>query len=393
MNRRLTLLLTACILGSLFYFSATADETAAKDQNGTDNANVIVWTAGEDGYHSYRIPSIIQAGDGSLLAFCEARKGSLSDAGNIDIVLKRSKDHGKSWGEQIVLWDDDANTCGNPCPVVDQSTGKLWLLLTKNLGSDHEGDIIHKKAESTRTVWLMSSANNGLTWSDAKDITSTTKDPSWGWYATGPGVGIQIQHGPHAGRLVIPCDHSYDDPNGNVRKGPFGYGAHTIFSDDHGATWQLGGTIRPHSNECQIFEVADGNGKLVMNSRAYFGRSRRTHAVSHDGGASFNGPVDVADLQEPVCQGSVIRFNWPNGDRPGILLFSNPASSKSRIDLTVKWSFNDGADWKKSQLLHKGPSAYSCLVKLSEDKAGCLYEAGSKSAYESIVFQSFAIQP
>ena len=386
------MLLNACILSSPFQFSAAANETAAAEQKASDNTNVIVWTAGEGGYHSYRIPSIIKAADGALLAFCEARKGSLSDAGNIDIVMKCSKDLGKSWGEQIVLWDDDANTCGNPCPVLDQSNGKLWLLLTKNLGSDHEGDIIHKRAKSTRTVWLMSSADNGMTWSAAKEITSTTKDPSWGWYATGPGVGIQVQYGAHAGRLVIPCDHSYDDSSGNVRKGPFGYGAHTIFSEDHGSTWQLGGTIRPHSNECQIFEVADGKGTLIMNSRSYFGRSRRTHAISHDGGKTFSGPVDVADLEEPVCQGSVIRFSWPDVDRRGIVLFSNPASAKSRIDLTVKWSFNDGTDWKTLKQLHKGPSAYSCLVKLSETKAGCLYEAGSRSAYESIVFQSFAAQ-
>ncbi len=356
---------------------------------GTATANdtkVAVWTSGSDQYHSYRIPSVIQAANGQLLAFCEARKGSLSDAGNIDVVMKRSSDNGLTWSDQIVLWDDGNNTCGNPCPVVDRNTGTLWLLLTKNLGRDHEGDIIHKKAESTRTVWVMSSNDNGDTWTEATEITSTTKEPSWGWYATGPGVGIQIANGPHAGRLVIPCDHSYDDPNGNVRKGPYGYGAHAIFSDDHGETWQMGGTIRPHSNECQIFEVADQKGTLVMNSRSYFGRSRRTHAVSHDGGQSFSEPVDVADLVEPVCQASVIRHRWPSGDAPGILLFSNPANAKSRIDLTVKFSYDDGANWEKSKLLHKGPSAYSCLVTLADNRAGCLYEAGTRNSYETIMF-------
>ena len=369
-----------CILMIIlcFHDTATANDT-----------KVAVWTSGSNEYHSYRIPSVIKASNGHLLAFCEARKGSLSDAGNIDVVMKRSADNGLTWSDQVVLWDDGNNTCGNPCPVVDQSTGTLWLLLTKNLGSDHESDIIHKKAESTRTVWVMSSYDNGDTCTEATEITATTKDPSWGWYATGPGIGIQIRNGLHAGRLVIPCDHSYDDPDGNVRKGPYGYGAHTIFSDDHGRTWQMGGTIRPHSNECQIFEAADQKGTLVMNSRSYFGRSRRTHAVSHDGGLSFSAPVDVADLVEPVCQGSVIRHSWPIGDAPGILVFSNPANAKSRIDLTVKFSYDDGTNWKKSKLLHKGPSAYSCLVTLADNRAGCLYEAGTKNAYETIMFESY----
>ncbi len=357
-----------------------------------DEAKVAVWTAGEGDYHSYRIPSVIKAADGGLLAFCEARKNGLGDAGNIDLVMKRSDNQGATWGPQTVVWDDGANTCGNPCPVLDESTGTIWLLLTKNLGSDHESDIIHKRAKSTRTVWVMSSTDNGATWSEAKDITASTKDPEWGWYATGPGVGIQIKAGSYKGRLVIPCDHSYDDPEGNVRKGPFGYGAHAVYSEDHGVTWKMGGTIRPHSNECQIFEVADGKGTLVMNSRSYFGRARRTHAVSTDGGLTFSEPVDVAELLEPVCQGSVIRHRWPSGDKPGLLLFSNPANAKSRVDLTVKFSFNDGADWPKSKLLHAGPSAYSCLVSLSEQKAGCLYEAGKKSAYETIVFQAFHVE-
>ena len=357
-----------------------------------DEVKVAVWTAGEGDYHSYRIPSVIKAADGGLLAFCEARKNGLGDAGNIDLVMKRSDNQGATWGPQTVVWDDDSNTCGNPCPVLDETTGTIWLLLTKNLGSDHESDIIFKRAKSTRTVWVMSSTDKGATWSEAKDITASTKDPEWGWYATGPGVGIQIKAGSHKGRLVIPCDHSYDDPEGNVRKGPFGYGAHAVYSDDHGVTWEMGGTIRPHSNECQIFEVADGKGTLVMNSRSYFGRSRRTHAVSTDGGLTFSEPVDVAELLEPVCQGSVIRQRWPSGDKPGLLLFSNPANAKSRVDLTVKFSFNDGADWPKSKLLHAGPSAYSCLVSLSEQKAGCLYEAGKKSAYETIVFQAFHVE-
>lgn len=345
-----------------------------------------VWQSGEGAYHTYRIPSVIRTQNDTLLAFCEGRKSGRGDAGNIDLLLKRSFDGGETWSKNEVLWDDNGHTCGNPCPVVDESTGTIWLLLTHNLGSDHESNIIKKKAESTRTVWVSHSSDDGRTWTAPIEITKSTKDPSWGWYATGPGIGIQIKHGPHRGRLVIPCDHSYDDPNGKLQGGGFEFGAHSIHSDDHGKTWQLGGTIRPKANECQVVEVEDGRGSLLMNMRSYFGRKRRTHSVSNDGGVSWSSPVDAPRLIEPVCQGSIVRLSWMRRSRPGVLLFSNPASEKGRVKMTVRASFDDGTTWPVARVLHSGPAAYSCLVGLPGNAFGCLYEAGDENAYESIVF-------
>src|SRR5262245_25307190 len=90
---------------------------------------VDVFTSGEDGYHTYRIPAVIRAANGTLLAFCEGRKTGGGDSGNIDLLLKRSSDGGRTWSRTGVVWDDADNTCGNPCPVLDESTGRLWLLL------------------------------------------------------------------------------------------------------------------------------------------------------------------------------------------------------------------------------------------------------------------------
>jgi sialidase-1 len=357
-----------------------------------DTYRTTVWKSGEGSYHTYRIPSVIRGENGTLLAFCEGRKSGQGDAGNIDLLLKRSFDGGKTWSDNAVLWDDNGHTCGNPCPVVDDSTGAIWLLLTRNLGTDHESDIIQKKAESTRSVWVSHSSDDGQTWADPSEITKTTKDPSWGWYATGPGIGIQIQHGLHTGRLVIPCDHSYDDPNGKVRGGPYEYGAHSIHSDDHGKSWQLGGTIRPKTNECQVVELDDGDGSLLMNMRSYFGRQRRTHSISKDGGATWSAPIDAPQLVEPVCQASIIRHGWSDNEKPGVLLFSNPASEKGRVNLTVRASFDDGSQWPVAHVLHAGPAAYSCLVSLPDNAFGCLYEAGEKNPYESIVFHRLPVK-
>ncbi|MBC9933085.1 sialidase family protein [Chitinophaga qingshengii] len=350
------------------------------------NDSLALFTGGSDGYKSYRIPVLLTAPNGHLLVFCEGRKESPSDAGDIDILLKRSADGGKTWSATQVVWDDGANTCGNPCPVVDAGTGTIWLLLTRNEGIDKEHDIIHKTATHTRTVWVCKSEDNGATWSAPADITATTKDPSWGWYATGPGIGIQVQHGPHKGRLVIPCDHSYDDSTGRVAKGPYEYGSHIIYSDDHGRSWQRGGNIRPKVNECQLTELADGKGSLLMSLRSYFGRGLRTQSISQDGGGSWSTPADVPALTDPICQASLIRYRWPSRKRSGILLFLNPDSER-RMNMTLKTSTDDGRSWQPLRVLHAGPAAYSALAVLPNGDVGCLYEAGEKSAYSAIIFQ------
>jgi sialidase-1 len=163
-----------------------------------------VFTSGAGGYHTYRIPAAIVSAKGTVLAFCEGRKKSRSDTGDIDLVLRRSTDQGKTWGEPRVVWDDGGNTCGNPCPVLDRDTGTLWLLLTWNAGEIHESKVKPGFGLDSRRVFVTHSTDDGLTWAEPSDITTVAKNKAWSWYATGPGAGIQLQHGAHKGRLVIP---------------------------------------------------------------------------------------------------------------------------------------------------------------------------------------------
>ena len=350
-----------------------------------------LFVAGEGGYHTYRIPSLLVAADGSVLAFVEGRKSGSGDTGDIDLLMKKSTDGGHTWSEQKVLWDDGNSVCGNPNPVLDEVTGDIHLLLTWNRNDDHEGDIITKKSKGTRRVFVMKSTDNGESWSLPSDITETTKDPSWGWYATGPGMGIQIKNGPNKGRLVIPANHSYDEPNGNVRGGPFEYGAHVIYSDDHGATWELGGVIQPKMNESQLIEMADGNGTLLMNMRSYFGKNRRALSVSRDGGVTWSDPVEATALIEPVCQAAFIRYSWPEDKTGDLVLFSNP-SSTNREKMTIKLSKDSGRTWVASKVLYTGPSAYSALATLPSEEILCLYEKGEKNPYEKLVLARLSIK-
>ncbi len=351
---------------------------------------VDVWTSGEGGYHTYRIPAVLRAPDGALLAFCEGRKGGRGDTGDIDLLMKRSDDGGATWSEQRVLWDDGDNVCGNPCPVLDRDTGMIFLFLTHNLGRDHESEIISGTSEGTRTVWVMTSADGGARWSPPREVTDSTKRRDWTWYATGPGVGIQLEVGRHAGRLVIPCDHIEADSRR--------YYSHVLLSDDHGATWRIGGRSgRDQLNECQVAELESG--ELVLNMRNY-NRQKQARAVarSTDGGESFGEVTWDETLPEPICQAGMVTVHASRGG--GVverwLAFSNPASPNRRERMLVRVSYDGGRGWHTAALLHGQAAAYSCLVDLSEGSSnavGCLYERGQESPYERITFQRVGLSP
>jgi hypothetical protein len=343
----------------------------------------MLFTSGQEGYHTYRIPALAVTPRGTVLAFCEGRKRSGADAGEIALLLRRSADNGTTWTEPSVVWEDAGNTCGNPCTVVDSGTGTVWLLATWNRGDDHEANIIAQTSKDTRRVFVLQSTDDGRTWSRPSEITSEVKKANWTWYATGPGGGIQLQRGTLAGRLVIPCDH--------IEAGTKRYHSHIIYSDDHGQSWKLGGSSpRDQVNECEVVELADG--RLMLNMRNYDRRhANRQLCTSDDGGLTWKEQRFDPVLIEPLCQAAVHRYHWPAQSEPDVVLFSNPASKTERTNLTVRASFDEGQTWPVARVLHPGPGAYSDLAVLTNGEIACLYEAGSRSPYEMICFASFPL--
>lgn len=319
-----------------------------------------VFVAGQEGYHTYRIPSLLVTAKGTLLAFAEGRKNGRGDSGHIDLVLKRSADNGRTWSALAVVASDPPNTIGNPCPVVDRATGTIWLPMTRNLGADSERDIVAGKSKDTRRVLISSSNDDGVSWSRPVDITASTKLPEWTWYATGPGVGIQLK----SGRLLIPCDHRV--------LGSSKYRSHVIFSDDHGKNWKLGGVVGEDVNECQAVELGDRS--VMINMRSYrANQGCRAVSISKDGGESWSAITDDSTLIEPNCQASLVRFGGNETHKP-FVLFCNPASQQKREKLTLRISGDEGRTWSISKLLYEGSSGYSCLAILPDVTVGCLYE-------------------
>ena len=342
-----------------------------------------IFKSGSEGYNTFRIPTIITTDSGVVLAFAEGRKNSSSDSGDIDLVLKRSTDGGKTWGDLIVIRDDSTNVCGNPSPVIDRKTGKIFLLSTWNRGDDTESEIINMTSVDTRRVYVMNSIDEGLSWSKPIEITDKVKKPNWTWYATGPVHGIQIREGSKKGRMIIPCDHI----EANTKK----YYSHIIYSDDGGSSWNIGGTTpQDQVNECSVAEI--GKGKLILNMRNYDRtQMNRKISISNDYGESWGDIYDDKALVEPICQASILRYSFKGYGRND-LLFINPADKNKRLNMTLRLSNDLGRTWKGEFLLHEGPSAYSDITKLRNGNVGCLFEAGKNSPYEGIVYREVDVR-
>lgn len=369
-GRPLVWRLTA-ILGSLFLGlplwvadAATGDPAPASPwAAGLTPPPLDLFESGTHGYDTFRIPSLLVTPTGTVLAFCEGRRESRSDAGDIDLVLRRSTDGGDTWSGLQIVWDDEDNTCGNPTPVVDRDTGRIWLFLTWNLGSDHERAIMAGTSQFPRRVYLTASDDDGRTWRDPVELPHL-RQPHWRWYATGPDKGIQLTRGPHPGRLVIPANHSdHGDPDLHP------YRTHVILSDDHGASWTLGGVVGDKVNESTLVELPDGS--ILDNMRSYHGTNRRAVAISADGGQTWGPVTQHPQLLEPVCQASILRYSWP--ETRSRILFANPAST-SRKNMTLRVSYDEGDTWPVEQSVYRGSAAYSCLAALPDQRVGLLFE-------------------
>lgn len=359
-----------------------------------------VFISGTEGHKSYRIPAIIGLSERELLAFCEGRVNGAGDFGDINIVMKRSNDAGKTWMDLETVVDADSLQAGNPAPVVDLTDpaypgGRIFLFY--NTGNNHEGEV--RKGNGLREVWYKVSNDKGRTWSEAVNITLQThrpKQPSlnsaynfsedWRSYANTPGHGMQFQNGKYKGRIFIAANHSSGDP----KQGSVDYSAHGFYTDDHGKTFHLSETINmPGSNESTAAELS-GN-RLMMNSRNQKGDVRaRIVSISANGGASWDTSYFDQSLIDPVNEGSLLTAGKKRGKN--IIAFCNAADAKRRDNLTLRISYDDGKTWKEDISVDKSAdgisrdfTAYSDLVNLGGNKIGVLYE---RDGYKQIVFSA-----
>ncbi len=340
-----------------------------------------VFVGGEEGYSAYRIPALIATRKGVLLAFAEGR-ATLRDHAENDIVLKRSLDSGKSWKPLQIVAEDGKNALNNPTAVVVRESGRVLLLYQRYAeGFDERRAEPGLDGPRVCRTFLTESDDEGETWAKPREITGGVKRPmEVTSTATGPGIGIQLLHGPHAGRILMPFN-----------QGPYGkWKVYAAISDDRGATWRYGETAsetgKGHANEVQFAELSDGS--VMLNARNQGGSKHRKTSVSCDGGETWEFLTDDPALIEPECQASFLRHPIGSGTN-FVLLFSNPASQTGRTNGVVRISTDEGRTWRHSRVLYPGSFAYSCLTSLPDGGFGCLFE---RDGYKKISFMALTLK-
>ena len=235
--------------------------------------------------------------------------------------------------------------------------------------------------------FILTSDDDGATWSAPQDVTATTKRPERATtIASGPGIGIQLTRGPHKGRLIIPFN-----------EGPYGvWQNYAVFSDDAGKTWRFGDDV-PEAlipdgkaaisriNEVQVAELSDGSVRL--DSRQFAGATVRKTAISRDGGTTWSPAAELPEVTDPSCMAGLLRYSFDDAAGRGRLLHTGPDSTK-RERGTVWLSLDDGATWPVKRVLWPGAFAYSVPTRLDDGTVGVLFEADD---YRRIVFARFPI--
>jgi len=334
------------------------------------------------GFRLYRIPGIIVTAKGSVLAYCEARKFTVADRGELEIHFRRSTDGGKSWSS--------AKQVAHLGPRLSRNPHMPEAKKSKNMGGPNEQTVNNPVGIAGRdgTVHLLycveymrcfyiRSEDDGVTWSAPVEITSTfdqfRSELDWQVIATGPGHAVQLR----SGRLVAPFWMATYEKQAELRKA-----VGVIYSDDNGKTWLRGEIALRNAGEPNIAEIPDG--RVLVTARNGDPRSRRVVAYSPNGATGWSKPEFIEHLLEPGCMAGIVSHPGTAPRTKPFLLFSNPDTTKrahkDRINVTIKLSEDGGRTWPVSRVLQPGPGAYSDLAVLPDGTILCFYESGDPEA-------------
>lgn len=339
---------------------------------------VRVFSGGVDGYTCFRIPAIVTTANGTVIAMSDGRIGSCGDIPTpLDLVIKRSFDHGATWGPLQVVTDyGTANgdvdnypfyglsnitrvASGDAALLLDRTNGRIWTLY------DNGGVSGGRKIK----LEMKYSDDDGATWSSRIDVESANPGirPGYGEFLTGPGNGVQLSEGPNSGRLIFPV-YSYGSPSASM----------VIYSDDHGATWQRSLNAVTNGGEIQVAELTGGVLLASMRDNGFSWGGVRTFAISTNGGRNWDLPytntINPPTLADPACQGNIYRLTTTNDSNASRLVHANAASASGRVNMTLRISYDEGQTWPVSNQVYAAGSAYSSVTKLANGDVGLLFE-------------------
>ncbi len=314
--------------------------------------NASLFVSGTGGSHTYRIPAIITALNGDLVAACDARRKSPADLKQqrtIDIVFRRSTDNGKTWSAMQTLDQLDGGGCSDPSFLLDATTGTIFCFYNYMVADVSSPEF---------RFYVQTSADHGITWSQPNDFTEQVAGPELknSFKFITSGRGIQTREG-----ILL---HNF------VRVGK---GATLFGSDNHGAAWKPFGVLSP-ADESKVVQLHDNS--LMVNSRFAIG-SRHVHR-SKDGGLTWESNAD-AHLPDPKCNACIIQYTSKrDGYSKDRLVFCNAAAVDGRKNLSARISYDGGNTWSAGKVIDSGAAAYSEMTILADGSFGVLYEVVNK---------------
>jgi sialidase-1 len=390
---------TGRLLALALCFSLLAASAAFRAEPFLEKTDL--WKAGQGGYKRYRIPGIVVTTRGTILAYAEARRYTGGDWDTIDIVMRRSTDHGKSFSAQRVI--AHVPPLPRSTVAIERKQGQPGDVTYNNpvAIADRNGAVHFLFCRDYLRVFYMRSNDDGVTFSTPVDITSSLDAyrPEYPWRvaATGPGHGTQLE----SGRLLVPIWLAL----GTAGNGHQPSVDSTIYSDDDGKTWSRGDIAvantpdTPDPNETSAVQLA--NGPVMLNVRTASPRNERLVVISNDGAQRWSNPKFQPGLPDPICFASIVRLSTKRDGGKNRILFANPdnltrsdgkqLASKDRRNLTVRLSYDEAKTWPVKRVLEPGPSGYSDLAVSPNGMIWCLYEAGG-SSHERLVLAKFNLE-
>lgn len=314
----------------------------------------------------YRIPSLITAPNGDLIAAIDERVPSCADlrgSKDINIVQRRSTDNGKTWSEiETVVDFPEGESASDPSMIVDEETDEIFMFYNF-MDLDNEANIYY--------LHVVSSKDNGKTWTEPRDITAEIAKDEWhkDFKFITSGRGTQTS----SGRLL----HTLVNLDN---------GLHLFGSDDHGESWFLIDTPIQPADESKVIELADG--RYMINARVNTGEGHRYVHISDDKGESWETRPETK-LTDPGNNASIIRYTRDGENEKDILLFSNSNDAEKRKNLSVRISYDEGETWSEGKTIFPGSAAYSDLTVLENGDIGVFFEA---DGYSRNLFTSFSLE-
>lgn len=342
-------------------------------------------------YHDYdgfgvHLPGLIVTTEGTAIAVCQKRNGSMGDGGNqVDILMSRSDDGGVTWRRQELIFEEEgAYTYLGPI-FEERTTGAVFVAFWK-MPADILDDLgyFSEYAKQGGGFYLLKSDDQGGSWSTPFYVVPEPNADGWVGWPNNCVHGIQLNSGPYKGRLVIPAFLYKRGEPGQVP----GVRGGLLYSDDRGQSWKAGGVLPEGSDEVSLVETTSDD-IYVSYRKNTLATGKRHFARSTDYGETFCQHGQHEEVPDSNLHAGLVRYC--NNERGGedLLLFSSPSPTK---EMTIRISRDGGRSWGFSRRVEQGLSRYSDLAVTADGTILCLYTNGVVRDREKISVARFNLE-